>query len=679
MSAQHLRAYIDRAHGLADELLADTARRAKVLGCEPTASGCLRGFVTRFGKLAFRRPLETAEIDTLVNRATADALDTTDQFRFAIEVLLSSSSFLYRVEVGPSADPLATLTKYELASRLSFSLWGRAPDAALLDQAAAGALDTAAGLDATMTAMLADARTKTFYEAFFQQWLGFDGLPAPPNPPTGWSTALLTDMTRETQQVIGDFAWGGKNLLDVLTANYTRPTAALSSYFSLPTAAADGTATFPAGHARANTGLLTHPSLLAAKRDGDLIAIRGNWLRRTFLCRSLSIPPDVAEALGEMLVGLNRVQIVQKRNTEELCKGCHSAIDPIGIGLRPVRPDGSLRRERSTGPFTASPSALPDAAPNGAFANLAELATKLRAMPEVSACLADKVFTYANGREPQAADLVRRRRGGDRLRRRRQQLPRAAGGPGRRTGLPVAPRAEGDAMNKGDAEGNADVDEPVPALAAGPPAWRGRRRDRAPVPRGDGAAPGPRPVDAEAVRRVLLSVRHRPAEVEPAGRRADGDDGHRVPAGSEGLRGRGDLAGRDRDAVPTSPSSPASITPASASTSTCRRCRSRPTRARRTRTRRRSRRWISTWPTSCRGRRPTATWRCRPPAAPTSGRATSRSAPAARSPASSAIRSELFDTLFGRHDDRHERRAPTSARAAPAERARRACWRTPTG
>ncbi len=190
VSAQHLRAYIDRAHALADELMADTARRSAVLGCEPTASGCLRAFVTRFGKLAYRRPLETAELDAVVNRATADALDATDQFRFAIEVLLSSSNFLYRVEVGSAADAVATLTPTELASRLSFTLWGRAPDAALLDQAAT-TLTTPEGLATVATTMLADSRAKTFYDAFFRQWLGFEGMQAPPNPPAGWSDALL--------------------------------------------------------------------------------------------------------------------------------------------------------------------------------------------------------------------------------------------------------------------------------------------------------------------------------------------------------------------------------------------------------------------------------------------------------------------------------------------------------
>ena len=64
------------------------------------AAGCLKTFVTHFGKLAYRRPLETVEVDAVVNRATTNALDVTDQFRYAIESLLTAPSFLFRVEVG---------------------------------------------------------------------------------------------------------------------------------------------------------------------------------------------------------------------------------------------------------------------------------------------------------------------------------------------------------------------------------------------------------------------------------------------------------------------------------------------------------------------------------------------------------------------------------------------------
>jgi hypothetical protein len=403
VTAQHLRAYIDRAHALAEELMADTARRSRVLGCEPTASGCLRAFVTRFGKLAYRRALTTPELDSVVNRATADALDANDQFKFAIEVVLSSSNFLYRVEVGNPAEAVTNLTPQELASRLSFALWGRAPTATLIDGAAA-MLGTPDALAATATTMLADTRAKTYYDAFFRQWLGFEGMQAPPNTPAGWTDALVGDMTRETQLVIGDFAWGSnRNFLDVLTASYTRPTAALSAFYTLPAAGADGTAQFPATHVRAGSGLLTHPSLLAAKRDGDLIAMRGNWLRRTFLCRSLSIDPGVAEMLGELLVGLTRVEIVKKRNTESGCAGCHAQIDPVGIGF--VQFDHTGRYDASIdGAEYGVPAALPDAGSGGRFTTVAELASKLRALPQLSSCLATKVFTYAEGRDPVRAD-----------------------------------------------------------------------------------------------------------------------------------------------------------------------------------------------------------------------------------------------------------------------------------
>jgi hypothetical protein len=171
----------------------------------------------------------------------------------------------------------------------------------------------------------------------------------------------------------------------------------------VPAAGADGTAPFPANHVRAGTGLLTHPSLLAAKRDGDLIAMRGNWLRRTFVCRSLSIDPGVAEMLGELLVGLTRVEIVKKRNTEVACAGCHAQIDPVGIGF--VQFDHTGRFDATIdGSEYGVPASLPDAGSSGRFGTIAELASKLRALPQLSSCLATKVFTYAEGRDPLRAD-----------------------------------------------------------------------------------------------------------------------------------------------------------------------------------------------------------------------------------------------------------------------------------
>jgi hypothetical protein len=403
ISAQHVRAYLDNAHELAGALMADSARSAKVIGCAPSATDCLATFTARFGRLAYRRALSAEEVTALTTRAAADALDATDQFRFVIEALLSSPNFLYRVEIGEMPEGLSPLKPEELASRLSFALWGRAPSAELLDQAAEGALSTPLGLSQVAASMLSDARAQLFFNGFFRQWLGFETLRAPNVPPAGWEASLMPLMQEETEQVIARIAWSGQNFLDVLTTNQTRASAPLAKYFGLPAPAADGSVTFPVGHPRENTGVLTHPSLLSMKTDGDPIAIRGNWLRKTFLCSKLEIPPDLADLIGDRLVGLDPYQIVQTRNTEETCKGCHAQIDPVGVGFAAFDSTGRFDETVDVGRYGVA-AALPDA-PVPAFKNLGELAAKLRELPRVTACMADKAFLYVNGHEATTDDL----------------------------------------------------------------------------------------------------------------------------------------------------------------------------------------------------------------------------------------------------------------------------------
>jgi hypothetical protein len=402
VSAQHLRGYLSKAQELGTALMADSARRKAVLGCEPTAADCLKGFVTRFGRLAYRRALSTEEIDALVARAERDALDANDRFQFVIEVLLTAPDFLYRAEVGAMPEGLSTLDASELAAKLSFAIWGRAPSAELMEQAGQGALDTPQGLSQVVDRMLSDSRAQGFYSGFFRQWLGYEAVRAPTTTVKGWNDALLPAMQAETDASMKEFAWGGLNFLDALTANRTTVSKDLATFYGLPAPDANGLVTFSSSHVRANTGLLTHASLLGAKSDGDLIALRGDWLRETFLCQHMQVPASVAEQLGELLVGLTRVQIVKERNMRGECKGCHSIIDPIGVGLAQFDRAGRYDESLSISEYGIAPG-LPDA-PSPAFSSVAELAAKLRAMPQVSACLTQRAFLYVNGREPAASD-----------------------------------------------------------------------------------------------------------------------------------------------------------------------------------------------------------------------------------------------------------------------------------
>lgn len=129
-----------------------------LMGCAPEADGCLQASLLGFGRLAFRRPLEPAELnrylDTYSHARTTLGLSPNNAARHLLTALLSSPHTLYVIERGGS------LSNYELATRLAFTLWAAPPDRPLLDAAQAGTLATDGGLRDVVANMLADPRAE---------------------------------------------------------------------------------------------------------------------------------------------------------------------------------------------------------------------------------------------------------------------------------------------------------------------------------------------------------------------------------------------------------------------------------------------------------------------------------------------------------------------------------------
>lgn len=399
LSAQHLRAYMAVAAEQAAALMADPVRRPAVLGCAPGEPSCLTSFVERFGRLAFRRSLTPEESTALVTTIEASALDETDAFTLAIEAFLVSPSFIFRVEGSGDPGVVTPLDDYEVASRLAFALWGRGPSADLLDAAERGELATLQGLATHAERMLDDPRSQAFYESFFEQWIGFESLRQPNAAPTGWYPEILEDFKRETHDVLARIAWSeDASFLDIFTSNETVPSERLAEFYGLQPDA-NGIASFPSGDPRANSGILTHPAVLSAKSDGDLIAKRGAWFRRTFLCQTFEVPPGLFETLGDRLVGLTFTEIVAERNNDTACKGCHAMLDPIGVGLLPWDGAGLFDPTVETAGFGIEP-AIPGIA-DPSFETAADIGQRLQSTPEVQTCLGDRIFLYTHGREPE--------------------------------------------------------------------------------------------------------------------------------------------------------------------------------------------------------------------------------------------------------------------------------------
>lgn len=135
----------------------------------------LRPFLVK----TFRGPVDDATLRRYVAFGLAkmrQGLTFTQSMKKAVSAVLSSPKFLYRVSGthGP---------QYELASRLSFFLWGSCPDDELLALAERGELAKRDVIGRTVDRMLADPKVERFLDAFPSQWMQLETLfGAAPDP-----------------------------------------------------------------------------------------------------------------------------------------------------------------------------------------------------------------------------------------------------------------------------------------------------------------------------------------------------------------------------------------------------------------------------------------------------------------------------------------------------------------
>src|SRR5207302_9404447 len=92
---------------------------------------------------AYRRGLQAREYDELLNLYTGlrkKGMAHAEAFAAVLSRILISPSFLYRVEHAPTGESSQPVSAWELASRLSYTLWATMPDEELRRAAAAGRL-----------------------------------------------------------------------------------------------------------------------------------------------------------------------------------------------------------------------------------------------------------------------------------------------------------------------------------------------------------------------------------------------------------------------------------------------------------------------------------------------------------------------------------------------------------
>lgn len=390
-------------------LLADTPRRDALVGCTPTGPGdqaCLESFVRRFGRRAFRRPLEDTEIAAYLTLSTfaIEANDFYTAVDLALRAFLQDPSFVYRVEVGAPVAGVAgryRLDGFEIATRLSYFLRGSTPSDALLDLAASGQLDSADGRRAAALQLLADTRGQDRIKAFHSFWLGYHQLPL--------SADLAAPMRAESDALVARVVFERKgDYFDLFRATETFVDDTLATHYGLPAPAA-ATGGWVAYGANPRRGILSHGTVLAqgAKFDDTSPTLRGEFIRSRLLCDDIPPPPpnvavDQPPTSATSNCKVNRYAMHRTGG----CATCHSRTDPIGFGLERYDRSGAYRTTDKDHPEcpVSGDGEVTGLAGDGRFNGPAALGELIIGSGNLETCVATQLYRMALGRRETAAD-----------------------------------------------------------------------------------------------------------------------------------------------------------------------------------------------------------------------------------------------------------------------------------
>ncbi len=408
--------YVAAAEALAQQVMDPEGEQfERLMTCSPRSDGaenCARDILTDFLTKAFRRPVHHDELQRYVDivmLARDEGGDFEQGITSAIEAALLSVNFLFRIELDeePKTEAFHALTQYELASRLSYFLWASMPDEELLLAAANGELSTSEQILLQVDRMLEDPKADALLMSFVGRWLETSDIALINQPAVDvfpeFTVELQGAMQQETQLLMRDVLRGELPFSDLLTADYTYVNDTLATFYGI-----DGE--FGAEHERVSLegterlGLLTHGSLLtltsAPTRTSPVR--RGVYVLTNLLCTPPPPPPpevqgDLAAVTDDIPADLPLADKARLHSQDPTCAGCHTLMDPIGLGLERFDAIGRYREEESGGLIDDSGELQVDGefVP---FQGAAELAELLAEDDRLAACAMQKLYTYALGR-----------------------------------------------------------------------------------------------------------------------------------------------------------------------------------------------------------------------------------------------------------------------------------------
>jgi hypothetical protein len=332
--------------------VSDTISRRMVFTCRPTNAKeeetCAAEIVKGLTARAFRgagTPDDVQDAMAFYEKGRKSG-DFEAGIRMALQSVLMSPRFLFRLEQAPAvrtvnASATYRLNDQDLASRLSFFLWGTAPDADLLKAASAGTLRTTPGLEKQVRRMLADRRADALSTRFAAQWLRLQDLEKI-HPDyllyPQYDDTLAQSMERETELFFDSIVRDDRPVLELLTADYSFVNERLAKHYGIANVTGNDFKRIQLPEYR--RGLLGQGSILTLTSYADRTSPvqRGKWILEVLFGAPPPPPPPNVPLLDDTKAIIGGKNLSTRERMEEhrknpACTSCHKVIDPLGLTL----------------------------------------------------------------------------------------------------------------------------------------------------------------------------------------------------------------------------------------------------------------------------------------------------------------------------------------------------------
>lgn len=316
------------------------------------AKAVLERFMTR----AFRRPVRSEEVENYAHIYKIVAMDLPtieEAMRETLAMVLISPDFMYHTVAKEDG----ANRHYEMASQLSYFLWGSMPDQELIDLAKAGKLDDAKVVDQQVRRLLKDKRSGGFVDNFTRQWLSIAKMKQVKiniqlyprflnyvsageraGTETPYRPTIRDDMMEESVGFVAELIKRNASVLNVVDSDFAYLNQRLAVHYGVEGVRGHElrpVAIKPEHHLG---GLLTHGSVLIGNSTGSAPhpIYRAVWLREAILGDEVKPPPAEVPALSDSAgesaeQALSIKDLLAKHRQSESCNECHVRLDPWGI------------------------------------------------------------------------------------------------------------------------------------------------------------------------------------------------------------------------------------------------------------------------------------------------------------------------------------------------------------